>query len=87
MEVCRQFSCYTSSVSTETLAYLTAATHGLDQEAQVLGESLKTRLDKVQSGEEGALEQSGEEEGALDRPGRRGLVSVMYRFGCCKQEY
>ena len=31
----------------ETLAYLTATTHGLDQEAEVLGESLKTRLDKV----------------------------------------
>ena len=31
----------------ETLAYLTASTHGLDQEAEVLGESLKTRLDKV----------------------------------------
>ena len=34
-------------VGQETLAYLTAATHGLDQEAEVLGESLKTRLDKL----------------------------------------
>ena len=34
-------------IDLESLAYLTAATHGLSEEAESLAESLNTHLDKV----------------------------------------